>query len=69
MLIKGVTAVGADSYLFANTRGLFYLQTEDDSMCNDSKIFILLVAPTLVMESELIATGHSVGSNPVCYVK
>jgi len=41
---------------FANTRGLFYLQTEDDLMCNDSKIFIFLVAPTLVMESELIAT-------------
>jgi len=69
MLIEDVTAVGADSYLFVNTRGLFYLQTEDDSMCNDSKIFIPLVAPTLVMESELIATRHSVGSNPVCYVK
>jgi hypothetical protein len=54
MLIWDVTAVGADSYLFANTRGLFYHQTEDDLMYNDSKIFINLVAPTLVMESELI---------------
>jgi hypothetical protein len=56
MRLEDVTAVGADSYLFANTRDLFYLQTEDDLMCNDFKIFILLVAPTLVMESELIAT-------------
>lgn len=40
MLIWDVTAVGADSYLFANTRGLFYHQTEDDLMYNDSKIFI-----------------------------
>jgi hypothetical protein len=56
MLTEDVTVVGADSYLFANARSLFYLQTEDDSMYSDSKIFILVAAPTLVMESELIAT-------------
>ena len=56
MLIEDLTAVGANSYVFADTRDLFYLQTEDDLMCNDSRNFILLVAPTLVMESELIAT-------------
>lgn len=41
MFIEDVTAVGADSYVFTNTRDLFYLQTEDDLMCNDFKNFIL----------------------------